>query len=938
MKKLDILLVGANKFYNFPVRVLHAVLDREDGITPHSVFVKNSDENDIRFPTKKEEKFFIGLLEKINPRIVGLSVLSPNFPVIKRLAELVRENSSAIIVTGGIHSTIAPETCFDFADIVCIGEGENALVELCTAVREDRDFYNIENFWFVKDGQLKKNPLRPLIQDLDSLPFASFASENFHFIEANKIWTEDPCINDTIFYIHSSRGCPFVCSYCVNSILHDKFRGLGPFTRRRSVGNVIEEIREATKLSNVGVKCISFLDEVFSTDEEWLNEFEKLYSKEINLPFLIDYNPKNVEPWRLEKLAAAGLYSLCFGIQTGSDYVRNKIFHRPGKNDEIVELSREIHKFGITAKYDLIMNIPYDTEETMETTLRLFLGFPKPFKVSIFSLQYFPNYKLTQKALADGFITEEHYSPETLMKAKMIFVPGLFPFDRKGALQNFIWMFCNDFMSEKNIRKAVFQNTAFARTLFWMFFFKSIIFGILYGNGGIRDRLKRRIHYTKLHIMTIMGLHVGDHGGSIWSACGAFYQEIASHDFAHKVAETTFTRVFLLGIGMVTGVIIARIIGPEGKGLYAVAVALGATGMQFGNFGLHASNTYYVAKDRKLLPALLGNSLMISVVMGGLIVFVASAAFSLWPKLAPVTGLLLVLALVWIPFGLGYMLLQNLLLGLQEVRAYNKMDVANGVLGVALVVVLAAIGAVKVELVFAVCLFTTAFCFFWALRRLWSHLSGFPAPSLELFLRNLRYGFKSYLPCLFAFFVTRIDLFIIMYMTTAEKAGLFSVAMSITNLALMVPLVIGTILFPKLSALENDDDKLTYAKKTAVVSTGLTFIILCVLVVVSNLLIPFMYGEQFRGAAAPFFWLAAGAVLFPVYNAFGQLLAAMGNSYWLTFAWAVGLAFKTVFSYYAVRHYGYEIVGLGNVFVYLIVSLITLKAIKEVRIARTLYA
>ena len=90
-----------------------------------------------------------------------------------------------------------------------------------------------------------------------------------------------------------------------------------------------------------------------------------------------------------------------------------------------------------------------------------------------------------------------------------------------------------------------------------------------------------------------------------------------SSDFLHKVIETYATQISLIAIGLVTTVAVARALGPEGRGLYAVATAVGALGVQFGNFGLPASNTYYLSRDRALLPSLVGNSLLVSAVVGG---------------------------------------------------------------------------------------------------------------------------------------------------------------------------------------------------------------------------------------------------------------------------------------------------------------------------------
>ena len=155
------------------------------------------------------------------------------------------------------------------------------------------------------------------------------------------------------------------------------------------------------------------------------------------------------------------------------------------------------------------------------------------------------------------------------------------------------------------------------------------------------------------------------------------WRRTVASEFIQKVAETFTTRIVLMGIALVTSVLLARILGPEGRGLFAVAAAIGSLGVQFGNLGLHASNTYSVARDNRLLPALVSNTLVVSLLFGSLFGVLTYLVFTLRPEWAPLGPLLLVLSLGWVPFGLAYLLLQNLFLGIHDVRNYNKVELAE---------------------------------------------------------------------------------------------------------------------------------------------------------------------------------------------------------------------------------------------------------------------
>jgi O-antigen/teichoic acid export membrane protein len=94
------------------------------------------------------------------------------------------------------------------------------------------------------------------------------------------------------------------------------------------------------------------------------------------------------------------------------------------------------------------------------------------------------------------------------------------------------------------------------------------------------------------------------------TAIARLWRLAAGTELRRNILETYGTRVVIIAATFATAVVIARVLGPTGRGFYAVATTIGAIGVQFSNFGLHASNTYYVAKDRALLPALIGNTLV----------------------------------------------------------------------------------------------------------------------------------------------------------------------------------------------------------------------------------------------------------------------------------------------------------------------------------------
>jgi antigen flippase len=427
--------------------------------------------------------------------------------------------------------------------------------------------------------------------------------------------------------------------------------------------------------------------------------------------------------------------------------------------------------------------------------------------------------------------------------------------------------------------------------------------------------------------------YIRNNGGTPWRALQILSRSAIKSDFIQKVTETFATRIVLIGIGLITGVIVARILGPEGRGLYAIAMTVATTGVQFGNLGLHASNTYFVAKDRALLPALVGNTFFVSFVIGGLGVSLAWILFSQWPNLAPIHGPLLVLALIWIPLGLAYMLMQNILLGIQEVRAYNKIELVMQLVSVALIGVVIIAHLVTVEIVFLMGYVTVVVSAIWAFWRIKPHLSQQPSLSLFLFKNNIQYGIKAYLAAFFAFLVLRADLLLVKYILDAEQAGYYSIAVNMADMIFMLPTVVATILFPKLSAMHNKIDKWNYSKRVISIAGLLLIFIAGLSALYAGAIIRLLFGNVYSPAVPAFVWLIPG-ILFLGFQAIAvQFLNSEGFPKIIVVVWGLALLINVGLNIYAIPKYGIigasVVASISYFIVFLFVMLIIRRVIHE---------
>ncbi len=295
-----------------------------------------------------------------SPDLVAFSSITNLYPYVTDVARALKAELKVPTVIGGIHPTVLPELVLqeDCFDVVCRGEGEYALLELADRLEKGEDITDIENLW-VKDSQgvIHKNEQRPLIQDLDALPFP----DKDLFYRNGAFWRN--------VSIMTGRGCPYRCTFCVNSFYHQMNTRRERMVRRRSVDNVIQELKLYKQ--KYRPRTLNFQDDTFSVDVDWLEEFADKYAAEINIPFQCNVHPMTVTREIVKALKKAGCRSVCMGIQSGNNELRKMVLKRPGTNERIIEASRLIKEEGIQLVTEYIFGLPDETPEKMWESVTL---------------------------------------------------------------------------------------------------------------------------------------------------------------------------------------------------------------------------------------------------------------------------------------------------------------------------------------------------------------------------------------------------------------------------------------------------------------------------------------------------------------------------------------------------------------------------------------
>jgi len=352
-----------------------------------------ANEHDVRlFDASKRN--WLNQLRDYRPNIVAYSVISGNHNDYLRINNLIRNDMETFSIFGGPHLTFFPETINqENTDAVCIGEGEQAMVELAGSLERGSDISNIKNLWVKDKGSINKNPVRPLIQNLDDLPFP----------DRELLYGEDKYLRENkMKRFLSNRGCPFNCTYCFNRAYKEIYKG-NKIIRWRSVENLIEEISEVKR--RYPLELVRFIDDIFILPPvNWLEKFTNLYKQEIGLPFVCNLQVKIVTQDKIRLLKEAGCAAVYMAIEAGNDWIRNNLLDRKMTKEEIIRSFNLVHKYDIPVAAENILGLPggsFDTDmETVELNIKCKVDNPVS---TVF--QPYPKTKLGEYALKEGYFS-----------------------------------------------------------------------------------------------------------------------------------------------------------------------------------------------------------------------------------------------------------------------------------------------------------------------------------------------------------------------------------------------------------------------------------------------------------------------------------------------------------------------------------------------------
>ncbi len=390
------------------LRTLSAIL-KSKGYDVQLIFMKR------RSTEKYKENEILELIELIKgTQLVGLSVMTNYFDNAVQLTKSIKESLSVPVIWGGIHATVRPEESLEYADIVSIGYADESILELADKIRNGINYTDVAGMWFNLNGKIIKNKLRPYPNNLDDIPFQDYDYKSHHILTEKGILTLTEefmdCLLNGEYMTQPTRGCPFACTYCCNNAYIKIFPEEKPHFKKRSIDNVIVELKWVKK-NLPFVRYINFNDDafLFYTEKE-IEYFAHRFKNEVDIPLSIGgTTPTSLTYNKIKLLVEGGLTGIRPGIQTESEIIK-KLYKRNYSRDKTLQMVNLIHQFKTQIplpRYDIIVNNPWEKDEDLIETLMFLAKVPVPFELNMFSLNFYPGTELYEKAKQDGLIKDD---------------------------------------------------------------------------------------------------------------------------------------------------------------------------------------------------------------------------------------------------------------------------------------------------------------------------------------------------------------------------------------------------------------------------------------------------------------------------------------------------------------------------------------------------
>jgi len=360
-----------------------------------------------------------GRVKEYSPDIIGITCTTNVFSVGNEIAgEIKKRGYSKMIIMGGIHATIAPDDLEESNfDAFSVGEGERTLPELCRRMGNGEDIYSVKGMIFKKDGEIINTGAPEVILSLDEIP-----PRDFEIMNISELLKLKNGYFDTAF----SRGCPFMCSFCINHTLKNQYKQScdGKYYRCQSVDRAIGDLHIVIDKYHDLIKVVDLEHDLLLMDKNWFRDFAERFKNDFfekyGIKYVISSRADMIDEDTVILLKKSGCEFIGIGVEAGSEDVRNGILRKNIYDKSLKNAFDLLNKYELRSLAFFMIGVPGESHETIKKDLELIRRLkPSMIRMSIF--QPFEGTELYKHCedndlFTDASVTSSYFTSSSLIK------------------------------------------------------------------------------------------------------------------------------------------------------------------------------------------------------------------------------------------------------------------------------------------------------------------------------------------------------------------------------------------------------------------------------------------------------------------------------------------------------------------------------------------
>ena len=395
-------------------------------------------------------------------------------------------------------------------------------------------------------------------------------------------------------------------------------------------------------------------------------------------------------------------------------------------------------------------------------------------------------------------------------------------------------------------------------------------------------------------------------------------------------AITFSSQILTFILGFVTSIILARTLGPKGKGIYALTILIPTVMFRLGSLGIEEANVYFMGSKKYKIEDIVSNSLLSSIVLGSILLLLFFSIYHLsifqnFLKSNQLNNIYLWIVVLAIPFVLFSGFLEKILVGKEEIIIFNKINILRTISELMLIIILLLIFKQGILGAIIAYLLTSIFVTLLVISFIKKYTKISFSYNRKLLKDTINYGIKAYFSNLFTFLNYRLDMFLVAIFLGPIEVGYYSMAVGIVEKIWMLPGAIATVLLPRISSIENTEaDKLT--PRVARHTSFIVLIVSLILAVLAKPLIGILFGDVFLPSVNPLLILLPGIIALSYPKILCADLAGRGKPIYSLYAAVISFGVNIPLNLWLIPRWGISGAAFASSVAYILGALIVITA------------